>query len=211
MKVFGLDTTRKKGNVFLIDTAVNSDAYVLSFDENIKHSEGMLLYVEKALLVNNLDIKDVDCFACIVGPGSFTGIRIGMSTIKGFNKALNKGVIAINTFELLLPVVKRGVILLNSTTTSCYYAEVDKSEIVSTGVIAKSEIETFANGREVVVLEEEQSLIDISYNKIKVVDNLSDLYRLCVLKKMDTMQYGDFQPYYLQLSQAERNLKDGKC
>lgn len=208
MRVLGIDTTRKRGNVFLIDTSSNGKGYVLSFDENVKHSEGMFLYIEKALLDNKIEIGDVDCFACVVGPGSFTGIRVGMATIKGFDKALKKGVVSINTFDLILPTTKDGVILLNSTSSSCYFANVIKGKIVDTGVIAKDEIVSYANGRVVIILAEEQNVINIAYDKIKIVDNLDELYCNRVLTQLDTMQYGDFQPYYLQLSQAERNLKD---
>lgn len=210
MKIFGIDTTRKKGNVFLIDSAKKDCNYVLEFDENVKHSECMYLYIKKALLENNIELDDVDCFACVVGPGSFTGIRVGMATVKGFNKALEKGVISLNTFEIILPVVKEGVILLNSTTSSCYFANVVRGKIAETGVIAKNDITNFANGREVVILNEEQKELNLTYNKIRIIDNLGQLYGKIVLSKMDTMQYGDFQPYYLQLSQAERNLNNAK-
>lgn len=209
MKIFGLDTTRKRGNVFIVDTS-KRDVYLLPFDENVKHSEGMFLYIEKALLENNMKIDDVDVFACMVGPGSFTGIRVGMSTIKGFDIATKKGVIAMNTFELLLPNIKDGLILLNSTSTSCYFAKVVKNQIVEAGVVDKSILVDFADEKEVLILEEEQNLLNISYNKVKVVSDLSGLYQKCVLDKINTMQYGDFQPYYLQLSQAERNLKDAQ-
>lgn len=210
MKIFGIDTTRKRGKVFLIDSSLKRKNYVLSFDENVKHSEGMYLYIEKALLENKMELGDVDVFACVVGPGSFTGIRVGMSTIKGFDKALQRGVVAINTFDLLLSEVKNGLIVLNSTATSCYYAKVERGKIAGTGVVAKSELSVLADGKEIVVLAEEQSVIDVAYNNIRTIDNLDELYGKCVLQKIDTMQYGEFLPYYLQLSQAERNLKDAK-
>lgn len=210
MKVFGIDTTRKRANIFVIDTAGSGRINSLTLDENIKHSEGLFLYIEKALIENDISIQDVDCFACVVGPGSFTGIRVGMSTIKGLNKVLNKSVVAINMFEVLLPTLKKGVIVLNSTTTSCYYAKVNKGAIIDTGVVQKVDIESLADGEVVVLLNEEQEAIGLSYNKCKVVNNLSDLYLQCVIDRLNKAEYGELVPYYLQLSQAERNLDNGK-
>ena len=46
MKVFGMDTTRKIAKVFVIDLENNEKDIILSLDENIKHSEGLFLYIE---------------------------------------------------------------------------------------------------------------------------------------------------------------------
>ena len=208
MKVLGIDTTRKSANVFLFDTNDANLSCFLKMGNDIKHSEGLFLFVEKVLEDNNISLEEIDAFACVVGPGSFTGIRVGMSAIKGFNKVLNKSTVVLNSFDILLPEVKSGLIILNSTNTSCYYAKVEKSEIVDIGVVEKSKIIEMANCKEVVLLKEEQDMINLEYNNCKIVENIDNLYKSCVIKKMNSGDYGEFVPYYLQLSQAERNLKD---
>ena len=208
MKVLGIDTTRKAAKVFVVDTKEIDNSVYLDMSENIKHSEGLFLYIEKIMSECKLSIPEVDAFACIVGPGSFTGIRVGMSVIKGFNKVANKSVISMNTFEVLKDCVKNGVILLNSTNTSCYYAKVEKKAIVDTGVVDKTAIEEFADGKDVYVLVDEQNVISTAYSNIKVITNINELYAKCIIEKLDSMQYGEFVPYYLQLSQAERYLKN---
>lgn len=208
MKVLGIDTTRKAAKVFIVDTKEVDNSVYLDMSENIKHSEGLFLYIEKIMSECKLSIPEVDAFACIVGPGSFTGIRVGMSVIKGFNKVANKSVISMNTFEVLKDYVKNGVILLNSTNTSCYYAKVEKKAIVDTGVVDKTAIEELADGKDVYVLVDEQNVISTAYSNIKVIININELYAKCIIEKLDSMQYGEFVPYYLQLSQAERNLKN---
>lgn len=207
MLILGLDTTRKSAKVFLLNSK-SDDAMVFShLDENVKHSDGLFLQIEKVLSDNEVKVSDIDAFACVVGPGSFTGIRVGMSTIKGLNKVVDKSIVALNAFEILMPVIDSGIIFLNSTHTSCYYAKISKNQIVETGNIDKSSIVEFAEGEDIVVLKEEQDLIGLEYNKLVVVDQLEPLYEKCIMEKLNTMQYGDFVPYYLQLSQAERNLK----
>lgn len=205
MNILGIDTTRKKASIFFKRTE-REDIYLLALDENVKHSDGLFLYIEKALLDNDVKIEDVDTFACVVGPGSFTGIRVGMSTIKGINKVLKRNIVVMNMFEVLSPTLKTGIVLLNSTSTSCYYAKIFKGEVVESGVVAKVDIEKIADGGVVVVLKEEQEAIGLTYNNYKVVDSLAELYSKCVMQKLDAMQYDEFVPYYLQLSQAERNV-----
>ena len=208
MKIFGLDTTRKSANIFTFDSNNSEKIYMLKMSDEIRHSEGLFLYIEKAMLDCNTEMADYDYLACVVGPGSFTGIRVGMSTIKGFNKALNKIVVPVNMFEILLPEIKTGIIALNSTSTSVYYAEVEGRKIIETGVINKDELIDKVNGRTLLILKDEQNDISIEYNNYKFIDDLSQLYYKCVMSKIDNGEFSEFMPYYLQLSQAERNLNN---
>lgn len=208
MKILGVDTTRKAAKVFVLDTKEQENSVFLDMSEDIRHSEGLFLYIEKLMFESKLNMGDLDGFACVVGPGSFTGIRVGMSTIKGFNKVENKSIVSMNMFEVLSQQIKNGVILLNSTNTSCYYAKIKSKSIVDTGVVDKSAIAEFVGNLDVYILAEEQSMIGSAYKNYKVIDNLNKLYESCVINKLNTMEYGEFLPYYLQLSQAERNLKN---
>ena len=205
MKVFGLDTTRKIAKIFIDNDGKTS---VFTMDEKIKHSEGLFLYIEKSLFDCGLKFDDFDYLCSVVGPGSFTGIRVGMSTIKGINKVINKKIIPFNMFEVLSFKCKDSVILLNSTNTSCYYARVKHGEVLDTGVVDKNKIVENFNGLEFVVLKEEQNLIDLEYNNIRYVEDVSENYFKVLQSKLNEEKFDDFVPYYLQLSQAERNLKN---
>ena len=207
MKIFCLDTTRRNAKIVIYDNE-NDIKSSIAVDENVKHSEGLFLYVEKILFENKINISDFDCFACIVGPGSFTGIRVGMSTIKGFNKVINRIILPINTFEMIAPSCKNSVILLNSTSTSCYYAVVKSRGIVETGVVNKDIMVDKFKGLELVVLAEEQNLINLSYDNIRVIDDITEYYYSAIDTKLQEENSSEFVPYYLQLSQAERNLKN---
>ena len=65
------------------------------------HSETLLPMVESVLKTAGYTVDDVDLFACSVGPGSFTGVRIGVSTIKGLAFGKNKPCAAVSTLEAL--------------------------------------------------------------------------------------------------------------
>ena len=205
MNIFVLDTTRKIARINIFTDKGND--YEVVMDKNVKHSEGLFLYIEKALFESKINLNDIDLFVSIVGPGSFTGIRIGLSTIKGFNKAMNKKTMAVTNFDILKKYTKNGVVLLDSTLTSCYYAEIKSGNIISEGVIEKSKLVEFVENREVVVLEEEQNSIGIEYNNIKVVNNTAERLKEIIFENINCEKYSSLEPYYLQLSQAERNLK----
>ena len=69
-------------------------------DSSLRHSENLLPEIEKVLGEDK--VKDIDCIAVVVGPGSFTGIRIGVAIAKAFMLANeNIKAISINSLELL--------------------------------------------------------------------------------------------------------------
>jgi len=57
--------------------------------------------IEKALKKAGLDLSDIDCFGSGLGPGSFTGLRVGLSTVKGFTFVLNKPLVGIASLDII--------------------------------------------------------------------------------------------------------------
>lgn len=202
MNTLIIDTTRKLAKILI---SKDDKHFVFDMSDKIKHSEGLFLYLEKALSETKLKISDFDVLSGVVGPGSFTGIRVGMSVIKGFNQVINKQVVPINVFEVLKYGVKNGVILLNSTSTTCYKADIKNFEIVDMGLVNKSEISSLSG--DIYILKEEQDELGIEYNNIRVIADYSSYYFLAVESKLKKKNNEAFEPLYLQLSQAEKNLK----
>ena len=65
------------------------------------HNETMLPLIDELLNENGLNIKEVEEFGVVIGPGSFTGVRVGIATIKAFRDALNVKAKSINNLDLL--------------------------------------------------------------------------------------------------------------
>ena len=65
------------------------------------HSKLLIKLIDDTLNNNKLKIADIDIFSISKGPGSYTGLRIGLSSIKGFCYALDKPLVAINTLKIL--------------------------------------------------------------------------------------------------------------
>jgi tRNA threonylcarbamoyladenosine biosynthesis protein TsaB len=99
MLILSMDTTGSVCTVALLDDKkLISEVYL---DHLKTHSEGLMPMVEAVLNCASADIADIGAFACVVGPGSFTGIRIGVSAAKAFAQAGNKPCVAVNTLDSL--------------------------------------------------------------------------------------------------------------
>ena len=65
------------------------------------HAEVLLPALEKLLLLSGIPMEKIDLLACTTGPGSFTGVRMGVSTVKGLALATGKPIVGVSTLETL--------------------------------------------------------------------------------------------------------------
>jgi tRNA threonylcarbamoyladenosine biosynthesis protein TsaB len=65
------------------------------------HAENLTLFIQNVVHESNITFKDIDAIAISMGPGSYTGLRIGVSVAKGLCYALDKPLIAVNTLQHL--------------------------------------------------------------------------------------------------------------
>lgn len=99
MLILAVDTSTTHGSVALLE---NTKLLVeVNSVSNLTHSERLLPAVDLALRQKKVTIKDLDAFAVSVGPGSFTGIRIGLSTMKSFALASGKPIAPVSTLKAL--------------------------------------------------------------------------------------------------------------
>lgn len=75
------------------------------------HSRKLIKLIDDGLKKTSLNLVDIDAFACTTGPGSFTGLRTGLGTIKGFCYALQKPLIGVPTlYAMAYPCIEYGTI-----------------------------------------------------------------------------------------------------
>lgn len=96
--ILSIDTTTKKASVAL---KFNNEIICKDIDNEITHSEKLLPLISSTLEEYNKKLSDVELFACTLGPGSFTGIRIGISTVKAMAKVMDKKIFGITSLKLL--------------------------------------------------------------------------------------------------------------
>jgi len=99
MKILAVDTATKSCSVALID----GDTLLAESTSLIgqTHSRHLLNIIDAILKQAGLKIAQLDGFAVSVGPGSFTGLRIGISSIKGLAFCLNKPVVGVSSLQTL--------------------------------------------------------------------------------------------------------------
>lgn len=222
-------------NVLAICTASKSTLITINYQGTLitkklefsRHSENLFPLLLETLEEHNLGLKDFDCFGCVVGPGSFTGIRIGLSVIKGFAYANNKPVVAVNSLELLAYNLVAGndgkniIAVINAGAGLVYHQAfaVENGDLVS---IAEPKVDKFKH-----FLGYKESnfsadtLVVYSQNGEKGEDystelgdseefSLESLARAIdnKIKRNEFTTAVEVSPLYLRVSQAEQNYRD---
>lgn len=99
MKILSLDSSATSASVCIYDASNNSIIGEFFINTKLTHSQTLVPMIDSLFSCVNIELTDIDAFAVNVGPGSFTGIRIGVSVIKGMAMALDKPCVAVSTLE----------------------------------------------------------------------------------------------------------------
>lgn len=97
MKTLAVDTSTMMATCALLDEDRLLGEF--SLNQDMTHSENLVPMIKEMLDNLNLKVKDIDLFGVAIGPGSFTGLRIGIATIKSFAHVFDKPVIGVSTLE----------------------------------------------------------------------------------------------------------------
>lgn len=98
MKILGIDTSTKFLSIGILD---NTKIYEYNLELDRRHSSLLAVSIKRVLDALGWSPGDIDYFACGLGPGSFTGVRIGLSAIKGLGFALKKPLVGISSLDIL--------------------------------------------------------------------------------------------------------------
>lgn len=190
MRALAIDTTRHKLVVVLIDG--NRVFKKVLNESNKKHNTLLLPTIDALLTENNIDISDIDYFSAVTGPGSFTGIRIGIATVNGFAFALKKPVIDVNSFELIAYNIKeKAVCLIDALHGNYYGALVINGKIEDMEFFEKDNIPNFKKLYQDEIYDYANTLAEIVSEKVKNNQTKEKLF-----------------PLYLRKSQAEREAEN---
>lgn len=109
MLILGIDTSTNVGTV-AIYSDIKGTLGEISVNINKTHSENIMVMIDELFKLTNTTINDIDKIAVSIGPGSFTGIRIGVAVAKGLASATNCKIVGVNELD---------VIAGNSTSNEC--------------------------------------------------------------------------------------------
>ena len=212
MKVLSIDTSSKIASVAIIeDGRVLDEMHILSEEE---HSQTLMPMIERMFKDNNMDLDEINLIGCSRGPGSFTGIRIGIATAKAFSDAKKIPLVGVDSLEALAysVIIEKGNVdceilaMVNAKNDNVYAA----TYIVNNGKL------NMVKNAEIMNITETVSYIDFKKQVFIVGCDDEDAIRKLIQAEASSERAvsGDEDglvddvvvPLYLRKPQAERNL-----
>lgn len=175
----------------------------------MRHSVSLMETVDDVLSRAKMRVEDCDFFATTVGAGSFTGIRIGISAVKGFALATGKPTLGVTSFDVVAYNAVGGtpkkILCLINALHDCYYAcGYEHGEVVLPPA--------FLTGTEVLSLVEQgfalRSCAKLPISEKATVELVSPIEGLknAVIKRSEEGAFGELVALYVRKSSAELNL-----
>lgn len=198
-------------------------------DDGNTHSVKLMPLIDKLLSETNTKISDIDLFACDIGPGSFTGIRIGVSTVKAFMDVTNKKAVGITSLENLACNLNTEDIvcsLIDAKNENVYYGFFKKenekySKICDLNfdninnvieVAKKMNKKIFFVGNGSIVYKD---MIESKLEKATVIEdeeknklNARNIALTAYLKNEEAVDTNYLKPLYLKVSNAEKSTNN---
>lgn len=230
MKILAIETSSKICAVALLENDKLVKEKILEDDNT--HSVKLMPLVDELLKETKTNIQDIDLFACDKGPGSFTGIRIGIATVKAFVDVTNKKTIGITSLEALAYNVEQNGIICSlidakNENVYCGFFEKINEEIKQVGELEFNNINNvieYANSLEkqiIFVGNVSEVYKDIIKSKLKERAiftekqennklNARNIALVAFRRKQEAGDTNSLTPMYLRKSNAERLLENNK-
>ena len=192
MLILAADTSLPILSVALVDDGALIGA--LAFEGRGSRNEKLLPAIDWLLAENAIERSRIDLFASTRGPGSFTGVRIGLATIQGLALVLGKPVCAMSTHEAIA------------------HGEAGRVSIVDDAGRGELYVSTFEDGREIAVphlgVRPDGRVIDVvTFTQHENVSLRCARRALAIEQAGDGERYRDVTPIYVRLAEAEVKLQ----
>lgn len=181
-----------------------------SIDADCKQSEKILKEIDKLLEKNKIPFKEIGNIAVVIGPGSFTGIRIGTALVKGLCAGdPNHRVYPISTLDLLSKIYQKEhagehVCVMNALSNRIFYSKYDENGKKDGEEKMLSLDEVDFNVKNIVFLNEEFKELPGGFE----IDSETLLdYALELEKESEGINARELTPVYIRKSQAEENIQ----
>lgn len=228
MNVLGLDTSTMMATCAVINEERLLGEY--SLNQDMSHSEKLVPMIKEILDGLSMKVSDIDLYGVALGPGSFTGLRIGAATMKSFAHLFDKPIVGVSTLEALaynLPYNEIVVPMIDARRNRVYtgiYTWEDGvlKELMAPDVVPIDELlsklmdfdQVVVNGNGTIL--HRQLIEDSLENRVSFAtlgQNMCRATSICELAriKYDRGQVDDYftlAPEYLRESQAQRELRE---
>lgn len=227
MKILGIDSSAKSASAAILDN--NKIIAQFYINTGLTHSQTLMPMIDNVLKCSGTQLKDIDLVAVNKGPGSFTGVRIGVAAAKGICDPLNIKVCGTSTLEsMAYNLLAHNCIACATMDARCsqvYTALFDITDGIVTRITEDSAMSldelsvTLEKYRKNIILVGDGA--DLCYNHFGIKNESVQLateaekYQnavgvcLCAQQHQDEYTSGNkLVPEYLRLPQAERELKN---
>lgn len=228
MRVLAIDTSSNVATAAIMEDNLLLGEYILNHKKT--HSQKIMTMVEQLLADLELTVQDIDIFAAAVGPGSFTGLRIGVATVKALAHAVGKRVVSVGTLEALaynVPYTEHIIVPImdarrNNVFTASYIWDEGFKEIGEPeGITIEECIESCGDFLDTIFVGD-GAMAHYDYIKEKLGERAifphgaamnsraSSVAALAIdkAKRGETQSYLEMKPYYIKKSQAEKELEE---
>lgn len=233
MKILSIDTSSNVCGVSILE----DENLICKLDTNTgrTHSENLMPMIDEALKKAELKPTDINLIVCDIGPGSFTGIRIGVATAKAFSDSLNIPSVGISSLETLafgmMSFGKYVCSMIDCKNDNCYFALYEKkndaletliepqAESVeaalailnsySCDTLDNAQIAFVGDGTEVYKTEISQTFENAEFLSSEFNILNSEALALAGLSKFNSgIELDEVLPLYLKKPQAQRQLEE---
>ncbi len=225
MLILAIETTAVTASAALVD----ENGIIANFNVNNKltHSQKLLPMIDAVLVQSGYSIEDVELFCVSAGPGSFTGVRIGIATIKGLAFAHNIPCVTVSSLEALAYLNKNlGFVMcpvMDARRNEYYNAlfDADMNRIAPDRAISAQELEEELKAYSGVILNGDGALkyynwLENRLPNVRLAGEATLLQNACAVgmcgyekyKKGEIISSSELSPVYLRKPQAEREYKE---
>ena len=226
MRILAIDTSSNVAAAAVTEDGRLKGEYILNHKKT--HSQKIMPMLDELMRSLEIEPADIDLFAAVCGPGSFTGIRIGAAAVKTLAQVTKKPVVAVNTLEGLmynLPFCGDIVVpMIDARRSDVYFAAYKNGkEIKAPCAEDIKQCVSYVDelGENTVFLGDgaffhEEYLRDALGSRalfapINLNEQRASSVAACAMdkyKKGDVIDYGQLEPLYIRKSQAEREYDE---
>jgi tRNA threonylcarbamoyladenosine biosynthesis protein TsaB len=185
----------------ILSVALVKDTQLLgatALEGRSSRNEKLLPAIDWLLTETGSDRKDIDLFAVTRGPGSFTGVRIGLATMQGMALALGKPVCAMSTHEAIAPDRGRWLIVDDAGRGEFYVSMFEEGEEIMPPRLARKDDLDALQGERLVVAE-------VMQQRNVALSCARRSERIIASGRLEA--YSDITPIYVRLAEAEVKLR----
>lgn len=228
MRVLAVDTSSNTATIAVMEDELLLGEYTIN--QKKTHSQKIMVMISCLLNDLGLEVQDIDVFAASTGPGSFTGLRIGVETVKALAHTVNKPVVSVGTLEALaysMPYAEHIIVPVldarrNNVFTASYIWDEGLKEIgVPEGITIEECVSACSNFIDTIFVGD-GAMVHRDYIKEQLGENAlfphgavlnpraSSVAALAIekAKRGETQTYIEMKPFYIKKSQAERELEE---